>query len=270
MNPVIFARVSRTAKLPVEVTIDELLEPVMEKAACSESLMPTQVEVSVQQRICQLTKFMLLGARGGGKPTRIALLGGLDSGSFSSVAAVGHLLLQLESNAAASKDYAIFAYPTVNPLGFEPNPAPLEDFQMRYAEDAPDADIQFLKSEMQNWAFDGSISLRTSPAVSGLHARVRSDVLAQEVVNPALQALAGKLSLHGNPVEILESSRLARKTAAQTGRSFLPGEGRSRPFEIELFVPANQSASQQKEAFCTATLEILKRYRRVLAHAQNI
>jgi hypothetical protein len=260
MNPIISTRVSRSIQPPAEVTTDDLLEPVMERAARSESLMPTQIEVSLQQRSCKLTKLMLLGARGGGKPARIALLGGLDSGSFSSVAAVGDLLLEL----------AIFAYPTVNPLGFEPNPAPLENFQLRYAEDAPDADVQFLKGEMQNWAFDGSISLRTSPTVSGLHVRVRSEILAHEVVTPALQTLARKLSLHSDPVEIMESSRLARKTAAQTGRSFIPSEGRSRPFEIEIFVPANQSASQQKEAFCTATLEILKHYRRVFSQAQNI
>lgn len=270
MNPAISARVSRSILPPVKVTTDDLLAPVMEKADYSESLMSTQIEVSLHQRSCKLTKLMLLGARCGGKPARIALLGGLDSGSFSSVAAVSDLLLELESNAAASKDYAIFAYPTVNPLGFEPNPAPLEDFQLRYAEDAPDADILFLKSEMQNWVFDGSISLRTSPNVRGLHVRVRNEILGHEVVTPALQTLARKLSLHSDPVEILESSRIARKTAAQTGRSFLRGDGRSRPFEIELFVPANQSASKQKEAFCTATLEILKHYRRVFPQAKNI
>ncbi len=270
MNPAISTRVSRSIQPPAEVTTDDLLEPVMERAARSASLMPTQIEVSLQKRSCKLTKLMLLGARGGGKPARIALLGGLDSGSFSSVAAVGDLLLELESNAEASKDYAIFAYPTVNPLGFEPNPAPLENFQLRYAEDAPDADIQFLKGEMQNWAFDGAISLRTSPTVSGLHVRVRSEILAHEVVTPALQTLARKFSIHSDPVEIMESIRLARKTAAQTGRSFLPSEGRSRPFEIEIFVPANQSASQQKEAFCVATLEILNRHRRVFCQAQNI
>jgi hypothetical protein len=232
--------------------------------------MPTQIEVSVHQHRCILTKMMLLGARGSGKPARIALLGGIDARSFSSVAAVGDLLLKLESNTAASKDYAIFAYPIVNPLGFEPETAPEESFQTRYAKDAPDADIQFLKSEMQNWAFDGAISLRTSPGVSGLHARVRGELLAREVVIPALEALGRKLPLHSTPVEILEPSRLARKTANKTGSSFHLCESRARAFEIELVVPAHQTEKEQTEAFCAATLDILMRYRRGFSRAQNI
>jgi hypothetical protein len=232
--------------------------------------MPSQIEVSVRQHRCQLTKIMLLGARGGGKPARIALLGGLDAGSFSSVSAVGDLLLELESDAAASKDYAIFAYPIVNPLGFEPEAASLESFQMRHAENAPDADIQFLKSEIRNWAFDGTISLRTSPGVSGFHARVRSEVLAREVVTPALETLARKFPLHSTPVDILESRRPARQTGSQTESSFQLCESRSRTFEIELVVPAHQPTAQQTEAYCLATLDILKRYRRISSRTQNI
>jgi len=62
-----------------------------------------------------IPKFMLLGARGGGQPIRVALFAGIeDRGALDGMAAITRLLIQAELDPALVRDYAIFAYPLVN------------------------------------------------------------------------------------------------------------------------------------------------------------
>jgi hypothetical protein len=249
----------------------ELLTSLFDTAQESESLIASRHPVLLGNRRHEIPKFMLLGARGGGKPIRLALFAGLDAGLPESTIALARLLLQLELNPALARDYALFAYPVVNLLGFEAeNPAPLRSFEARYRNEKADRDVQFFKGELRKWFFDGIITIRTDPHADGFHATVRSEVLAREVVEPAFSTTGKTLPLLEKPIQIRPSDRHSRLSDYIQGRLAPPADIRPYPFEIELFAPGNIPAEDRVRGLFVALHEILRNYRGMISHAQNL
>ncbi|MES2569401.1 MAG: hypothetical protein V4710_05025 [Verrucomicrobiota bacterium] len=251
--------------------VSELLDPLFDAAEESENLIGSRHPVLIGSRRHEIPKFMLLGARGGGKPIRIALFAGLDAGVPESVAALARLLLQLELNPALARDYALFAYPVVNLLGFEADkPAPLRAFEARYGSERSDPDVRFFKEELRKWFFDGIITLRVDPHAEGFYATVRSEVLAQEVLLPAMATIGKALPVAEKPIRVRRADRQARLSDYAQGRLAPPADIRPYPFEIELFVPGSATAEEHVRGLFVALHEILRNYRNVISHAQNL
>jgi len=124
---------------------EELLEILFEVSSDSESLMATRHQARVGGCDFEIPKFMLLGQRGGGKPIRIALFGGIDDhGSLDGIAAISRLLVEAEMQPALVRDYALFAYPLVNVFEYQrPEKRGLESFDRRYAWERADGDVRF-------------------------------------------------------------------------------------------------------------------------------
>ncbi len=247
---------------------NEILEPVFECARESASLLASRRTVIVGETEYELPQFLLLGARGGGVPIRIGLYGGLDAEQLDTVIAVSRLLLQLELSPKLAQDFAIFAYPVVNAAGFGWEGEPLSSFRQRFAH-GRDADVQFFQNELATWKPDGLIFLRSSGANAALSATVRSTLLAEEVVTPALEALSPSIPVAPTSVKVLPDSSAARTSDFQSGR-LLPHPVTSPwPFEIELFAP-DASAEIRVRALFLAVVEILRRYRSFVAHAGSL
>jgi hypothetical protein len=251
-------------------TVDALLAPVFAAAQDSSSLIASRHPVKVHGEEHEIPKFLLLGSRGGGKPIRIALFAGFEPGNGDTVSALTRLLLDLKQSPAQTRDYALLAYPVVNVRGFEDEPVPLGDFEKRFARDSADADVQFFQSELRRWAFDGLISIRTDSTSAGFYATVRSRVIAEEVVEPALAAAAVELPLATQSVRVRPGDRYARAADYAHGRLSAPAEIRPYPFEVELFAPRAQPAADQVNGLFVAITEILRNYRAFIAHASDL
>ncbi|MDB6156039.1 MAG: peptidase [Chthoniobacteraceae bacterium] len=250
--------------------VSELLAPLLETAQESESLIASQHPVLIGNQRIEIPKFMLLGARGGGKPIRLALFAGLDAGLPESIIALARLLLEFELNPALARDYALFAYPVVNLPGFDENPLPLRAFEGRYRKETSDADVDFFKGELRKWFFDGMITLRTDLNAEGFYATVRSEVLAREVVEPAVATAGKTIPLHESPIRIRPSDRHSRLSDYVQGRLAPPADIRPYPFEIELFAPGRLPIEDRVRGLFVAVHEILRHYRDMISHAQNL
>ena len=249
---------------------DRLLQGLFSSANTSTNLFTHQHPVVVQGSEYSIPRVMLLGQRGGERPIRIAIFGGLDAGALESVAAEARLLTEIEAQPGLARDFALFGYPIVNALGFGPGATPLHAFEARFASERLDADVEFFKAELRNWVFDGLISLRTDAEATGFYASVRSDVIAREVVHPALAQLALTYPVREHPVRLRRSDRYARLSDYTQGRLAPPADVRPYPFEIELFAPA-KAAPEVRIAGFVATLHLLLRhYRECMAHAPNL
>jgi hypothetical protein len=249
---------------------DGLLDPLFDLSAVSESLSGSRHPVVLERQPLEIPKFMLLGARGGGKPIRISLFGGLDAGRTESVAAIARLLLQWELQPALARDYALFAYPLVNLLGFESGQAPLRQFEARYGAGKSAPDVQFFKEQLRKWFFDGMITLRIDPRAKGFHATVRSAVLAREVIAPTLDTVGKVVPIADEPVRIRPADRHARLSDYAQGRLAPPADIRPYPFEVELFAPGGAGAEERIASLFVAVHEVLRHYRALISHAQNI
>jgi protein MpaA len=251
---------------------EELLEILFDVSSHSESLMATRHQAQVGGSYFEIPKFMLLGERGGGKPIRIALFAGIDDhGSLDGIAAISRLLLEAEMQPALARDYALFAYPLVNVFEYRrPEKRGLESFDRRYAWERPDGDVQFFRSELRKWRFDGILTLRTEPKAESFRATVRSAVLAKEVVRPALERVATVIPVNSRPIKVRPSDMHSRLGDYAEGRLTAPPELRPYPFEAELFTPGAASSELRIRSLFVAVHEILRNYRRLLSHATDI
>jgi hypothetical protein len=250
---------------------EDLLEILFDLSRHSESLMAARHPARAGGCDFEIPKFMLLGQRGGGKPIRIALFGGIDDhGSLDGIAAITRMLVQMEVQPSLARDYALFAYPLVNLFEYQEAETEIEPFDRRYAWERPDGDVRFFRTELRKWRFDGILTLRTDPAAHGFHGSVRSEVLAREVVRPALESVARVIPVKSRPIKVRPGDMSTRLADYSDGRLTAPPELRPYPFEAELFAPGDAPEELRIRSLFVAVHEILRNYRRLLAHAQDI
>lgn len=249
-----------------ETTAASLLAPVFEIE--SPSLLAHRQAVVIEEETYELPRMLYLGERGGGVPIRVGIFAGLDAGRLETVAAVARLLLQFELSPAAAREYAIFAYPLVNAPGFGPDRVSHAQLANRWAKNPREADAAFYRSELDRLGFNGIIQLRSSSVNSVFTATTRSELLAREVVAPALKSLDGLVPVEKDPVRVLPSNLSARAADRAAGR-LSPG-WEPWPFEVELFAPAAARPELRATALFLATLQILRRYRRFIAHGGEL
>ena len=250
---------------------EEMLDILFDLSCHSENLMASRHRVRVGGCDFDIPKFMLLGQRGGGEAIRVALFAGIDDhGSLDAIAAITRLLLETELNPSLARDYALFAYPVVNAFEYRQPESRIDSFNRRFAWERPDGDVRFFHAELRKWRFDALFVLRTDPDAKTFHATVRSNVLAKEVIQPALDSVSTVIPVHSRPVKVRPGDMRTRLADYAEGRLTQPPELRPYPFEVELFAPGAVPAEERIRSLFVATHEILRHYRRLLAHASNI
>jgi hypothetical protein len=262
---------TKPASADPHTAAEEILDVLFDISSHSESLMAIRHSVRSGGCDIDIPKFMLLGQRGGGKPIRIALFAGIDDhGSLDGMAAIARLLIQTELNPCLARDYAIFAYPLVNTFEFKQPETRLEPFHRRYAEDRADGDVRFFRAELRKWGFDGILTLRTDPRAESFHTTVRSELLAKEVIRPALEPVGRVTPVNSRPIKIRPGDLRARLADCADGRLTPPPEIRPHPFEVELFAPGSAPKEARIGSLFVATHEILRNYRRLISYAADI
>ncbi|MGV3532118.1 MAG: hypothetical protein ACO1QR_07085, partial [Chthoniobacteraceae bacterium] len=103
-----------------------------------------------------------------------------------------------------------------------------------------------------------------------LSAASRSKVLAQEVVQPSREAIAAKLPVSVKPVRLRAADRYARLADHAHGKLTAPASEAPYPFEIEVFAPGGILVEQRVTGLFLTVHEILRNYRRLISHGQNI
>jgi len=250
---------------------EELLDILFEVSRHSPNLMATRHPARAGGCDFHIPKFMLLGQRGGGKPIRVALFAGVDDhGALDGLAAISRLLLETELRPALARDYAIFAYPLVNVFEYREPERRLDSFDRRYAGERMDGDVRFFRGELRKWRFDGILTLRTDPRAETFHTTVRSELLAREVVRPALERVAKVTPLNSRPVKIRPGDMRTRVADYAEGRLTPPPEMRPYPFEAELYAPGAAPRELRIRSLFIAAHEILRLYRRMLAHGGDL
>jgi hypothetical protein len=251
-----------------EESLHSLLAPLL--AAESSALLASHQRLTSRGVASSVPKFLLLGNRSNGVPLRVALFAGLDAGRLETVAATVNLLLRFTLTPKLAQDYALFTYPVVNPGGFSPEREAFESLRETWARNPDDEQIRYYRSEFRSIAFHGLITLRSVPEFQGLQARVRSPLIAAEVVLPALESVRNLVPLEKEPIRVLSNQPDSLRAEFAAGRLMPEPETRPWPFEIELFAPQAASADGRSQALAVVILEILRRYRRFISEGGDL
>jgi hypothetical protein len=261
----------RTAAPTSALTVaHSLLTPLAERAAESPNIIAATTRVRLGSASADLPRYLVLGDRDGGTPIRVALFAGLDPGRLDTIMAVSRLVLQFDLNPALLEGFALFAYPIVHLAGFHHPPRPLAEFETRLGGGSHDEDVQFFRHELDHWRFNGLITLRSVPGITGLQASVRGKLLAREIVEPVLRSLASTIALGDPLIDIRPSTPAARQADHRAGRLIPTPPQIAAPFEIELRVPTGADCEVRVSALYFAVVKILCQYRALLAHGGEL
>src|SRR5258708_3208836 len=80
---------------PPSILLEDILAPLHEAARDSASFIASRQPLKIRDAHLEVSKFLLLGQRGGGKPIRLGLFAGFEAGNLETVRVLAHLLLLL-------------------------------------------------------------------------------------------------------------------------------------------------------------------------------
>jgi protein MpaA len=182
-------------------------------------------------------------------------------------------LIALEQTSVLAANYCLFAYPIVNPSGFEADTRTTSqgvNIPEQIWKNSSFLEVQNLQSELWMHAFDGIISFQTDPSADELTIAIAGPLFARHFLGAALNTAQDflpqvvKSDLHALPkwksVNLDNMNDLIRAA---------PGQ-KPRPFEIVITIPRQAPLFLQKAAGILLLKTVLTEYRKFIAFGANI
>lgn len=138
-----------------------------------------------------LPRYLFIGPDAGNDPIRIGIFAAIHGDEPATAFALSELLHILEATPALAAGYAIFAYPVVNPTGFEDDTRHSRrgrDLNREFWNNSKEPEVLLLQSELVAHAFHGLIALHADDTSDGLYGFVRGATLTKHLIEPALAA----------------------------------------------------------------------------------
>ena len=249
---------------PEQTAADLALAPLFAEAAEEDSeLVALRRNVPLGKRLHVLPKFVKIGETSGTHSVRVGIFAGLDARSLDTVLGAARLLYQSEREPALIRDYLLAVYPKANVGAFDTRPQTLDDMQARAERSPDDADIRYLRDELNTARFALVIRYRSTPGETHFRATVRGDLIARTVVAPALGVVAGRYPIADEAVQTLPQFRAARAIARHN--CLAPSSNTHGGVEIELFAPSTIPSEERAAALAEITFAILEKYRALVS-----
>lgn len=221
----------------------------------------------------RLPRYVYLGPKGGGDTIRLGIFAAIHGDEPEGTLALSRFITLLENNREIAQGYALFIYPVCNPTGFEDDARHSRsgrDLNREFWQESAEPEVRWLEKEIWAHAFDGIITLHSDDSSDGLYGFVGSEVLSENLLEPALRA--AEKFLPRNYSRQIDGFAAVRGiiTAGYPGvLQALPGVRRP-PFEITFETPQKAPLDRQVEAYAAALQTILVEYRQLQAIGQNL
>jgi hypothetical protein len=205
--------------------------------------------------------FVLVGPRGGGVPIRLALAAGLTADDVLATTALAKLLVDLALAPLLAQDYALFAYPQLNPV---PRGAEGREVTAEFRHGSTDPAVRFWRHELEANEFDAILFLQANQPLAGFQIGSGSGFIAAEVLWPAVELAQRFVPLAPEPIEFWPPS------GPKPAWIFHTGHLRPRPFCVSLCTPRPQPSENQIAALVFAIKQILRHYRAAVGYAGRL
>lgn len=220
-----------------------------------------------------LPRFIFNGPRGGGDPIPLGIFAGIHGDEPEGVLAVVRFLCELAAQPSLASGYRIFAYPVVNPTGFEDDTRHSrsgKDLNREFWRASNEPEVFLLEEELRAHQLQGIITLHSDDTSDGLYGFAHGADLTRELLMPALWSAEKHLPRNTRVVIDGFPARQGLIDGGYPGILSAPPEQRPVPFALTFETPQNAPVHLQVEAHVAALHCILAEYRTVMATGQSI
>ncbi len=220
----------------------------------------------------ELHRFTLRGEADGNATVRLGIFATIHGDEPQGAEALVELAKLARRSPEIFRGYELQLYPLCNPTGYEDGTRHSrrgEDLNRQFWRNSQEPEVALLEREIMTRRFHGIIALHADDTSDGLYGFVRGATLSRELLAPALAAASQHLPVNRAPV--IDGFRAKDGIIVEGYDGILSaGQIEPRPFEIVFETPAAVREELQIRASVSALAAILKRYRAMLAVANDI
>lgn len=263
-------RLTEGGRLPLR----ELLSPLYTQALHSHCLRADALSVwESQGETLWLPRFRFQRTQVVKERHRVGIFAGIHGDEPAGILGLMDFIRELDENPEIGRHYELYLYPVCNPGGYLAGTRTSlsgRDLNREFWQGSQEKEVQLLERELLARQFDGIIALHSDDTSPGFYGFARGDVLARQLLAPALNAAAVAQPRDTRP--FIDGFRAVNGMIHESYDGILcaPPQQMIQPFELILESPALAPLADQRNAFRLALKAILSEYCPFIAYGANL
>lgn len=204
---------------------------------------------------------------------QVSIFAGIHGDEPAGILGVMDFIRELDENPELGRDFELWIYPVCNPGGSLDKTRESRtgtDLNREFWQASREPEVRLLEREIVARQFDGIISLHSDDSSPGFYGYARGNVLATELLAPALDAAERAQARDSR--SCIDGFQAVNGIIHNCFDGILsaPAEQRPQPFEIVLESPSNTPIADQRQAFVFALQSILAEYRKFISYGADL
>jgi protein MpaA len=204
---------------------------------------------------------------------QVGIFAGIHGDEPAGILGLIDFLHDLEAEPWLGQGYELWIYPVCNPGGCIDGTRLSRsglDLNREFWRGSEQPEVRLLEREIRARRFDGIIALHSDDTSPGFYGYARGNVLARELLVPALEAAEAVQARDGRG--FIDGFRAVNGILHDCYDGILsaPPEQKPRPFEIILESPSQTPLEHQRDAFRLALRALLTEYRAFMAYGADL
>lgn len=281
LNPQVSSNVRKAAAFVEEglearrtVGLSELLAPLLIQARHSRCLRADALSVwESHGETLWLPRFRFQRTSIVKERHRFGIFAGIHGDEPAGILGLMDFLRELDETPEIGRNFELWVYPVCNPGGYLAGSRESrsgKDLNREFWRDSAEREVQLLEQEIALRRFDGIIALHSDDSSPGFYGFARGDVLARQLLSPALAEAEKALARDARP--FIDGFRAVNGMIHESYEGILcaPPEQKPQPFELILESPAGAPLADQRRAFSLALKAVLAEYNSFSAYGAGL
>jgi protein MpaA len=281
LNPQVSVNVRRASALIEEaieagrpVALAELLAPMLIQARSSRRLRADALSVwESHGETLWLPRFQFQRTGVVKERHRFGIFAGIHGDEPAGILGLMDFLRELDETPDIGRNFELWLYPVCNPGGYLAGTRESrsgKDLNREFWRGSGEREVQLLEREIALRRFDGIIALHSDDSSPGFYGFARGDVLARQLLCPALEEAEKALPRDARP--FIDGFKAVNGMIHESYDGILcaPPEQSPQPFELILESPAGAPLADQRRAFSLALKAVLSEYNSFTAYGAGI
>jgi hypothetical protein len=204
---------------------------------------------------------------------KVGIFAGIHGDEPAGILGLMDFIRELDESPEIGRHFELYLYPVCNPGGYLSGTRTSrsgKDLNREFWRGSQEKEVQLLEREILARRFDGIIALHSDDTAPGFYGFARGDVLARQLLSPALAAAEQAQPRDVRP--FIDGFQAVNGMIHESYDGILcaPPQQIPQPFELILESPALAPLADQRNAFRLALKAILQEYCPFIAYGANL